>query len=66
MISHKISLFKAISWRFLGTLTTAFIVLIITRKWQLSLFVSIVEVVSKVLAYYIHERIWERVLTRLQ
>lgn len=64
MNQHKVSLLKAVSWRFLGSLITGIIVLVLTHKWQVSLFVSGAEVVSKIAAYYFHERIWTFILKR--
>jgi uncharacterized membrane protein len=52
------SLFKTISWRCIATITTITIVYAFTRKIPLSLGIGGVEVVSKMILYYFHERIW--------
>jgi len=55
------SLAKTISWRIVATLTTMVIVFLFTGEITLSLGVGVVEVVSKMIFYYGHERIWEQI-----
>ena len=55
------SAFKAISWRFTGTIATAVLVFIFTGKMQLALAVGALEFVSKIALFFVHERIWDRV-----
>ncbi|MBN1320001.1 MAG: adenylyl-sulfate kinase [Thermoleophilia bacterium] len=52
---------KTISWRFWATVTTALIVLLFTRRYTLALTVGSVEVVLKLVLYFVHERAWSRV-----
>lgn len=59
--NHTRSLIKAISWRFFATATTMILVLIFTGQWLLSLSVGFFEVFSKLILYYAHERIWNRI-----
>ncbi|MCX6744610.1 MAG: DUF2061 domain-containing protein [Candidatus Parcubacteria bacterium] len=59
--AHTRSIFKALSWRIFATLTTMIIVFIFTRQWVLSLSVGVLEVTSKLILYYFHERIWNRI-----
>ena len=56
--NHLRSIVNAISWRFFATLTTAIIVFIFTGNFLLSIGVSIAEILSKIVLYYFHERIW--------
>ena len=56
--AHHRSILKAISWRVFATFTTMSIVFIFTRKPVLSLGIGGVEVVVKLILYYLHERIW--------
>jgi len=56
--THYRSILKALSWRFLATATTVLIVFAFTRKLVLSAGVGAVEVVTKLILYYFHERIW--------
>jgi uncharacterized membrane protein len=55
------SLVKAISWRALGTLDTMVISWIITGKLVIAVSIGSVEVVTKCILYYFHERAWMRV-----
>ncbi len=59
--AHYRSVVKAITWRFLATTTTMLIVYLFTGKLVLTLSVGAVEVVLKLLIYYIHERVWQYV-----
>jgi len=58
---HHRSLAKAISWRMIATLTTMAIVFIFTERLVLSLGVGLVEVITKCLLYYFHERLWGKI-----
>ena len=58
--THARSVAKAVSWRLMGTLATALLVLAITRKVGLSLAVGALEFVSKIGLFWVHERIWDR------
>ncbi len=55
------SIIKTISWRFLATLITMSIIFIFTKRLALSLGVGLVEIVSKVIFYYLHERTWSKI-----
>ena len=55
------SIAKAFSWRMFGTLTTAIIVYIFTKRLNVALFVGVVELVGKILLFWLHERLWERI-----
>jgi adenylylsulfate kinase len=59
--THTRSVAKALSWRILGTIATALLVFVFTRKWSVSLAVGGVEFVSKIGLFWLHERIWDRV-----
>ncbi|MFW6140592.1 MAG: DUF2061 domain-containing protein [Acidobacteriota bacterium] len=61
VIDHTRSVFKSISWRVVATLTTMTIVYIFTKEIFLSIGVGVVEVFSKILFYYLHERIWNKI-----
>ena len=52
---------KAITWRVIGTLDTMFLSWLITGNAMLGLKVGLAELVTKMVLYYIHERIWYRV-----
>ncbi len=55
------SIIKALSWRVFATLATILIVFAFTRRLVLSLGIGGVEVVVKLLLYYLHERLWLRI-----
>ena len=55
-----ISLLKTISWRVVGTIDTITISYIITGEVKSALSIGSIEVVSKMILYYFHERIWTR------
>ena len=52
------SLIKSISWRFIATVTTMSIVYLFTGELKLAAEVGVVEVVTKLMFYYGHERLW--------
>jgi len=52
------SIAKAVSYRVLGSTVTGLIVFILTRKISLSAGASALDVVFKLVAYFVHERIW--------
>lgn len=58
---RTLSLVKAITYRLLGSLTTFVGCYFFTGKATISLGVSVFDFVAKILLYYVHERIWERV-----
>jgi len=49
---------KAISWRIIATLTTVLLVFVFTRNFVISFGVGFLEFFSKILVYYLHERVW--------
>ena len=58
MVSYKRHLFKTITWRIIGTLDTMILSGLITGSWKLGLAIGGVEVVTKMILYYLHERVW--------
>lgn len=52
---------KGISWRIIGTIDTIIISFIITRRIDLSFSIGGIEVITKVIIYYVHERIWSKI-----
>jgi len=61
--THTRSILKALSWRIAGTLTTAAVVYLMTRKPWIALAAGGADFFSKFGLYFIHERIWDRVKT---
>ena len=59
--SNERSVLKTISWRVLATLTTAALVYIFTGKLKIALYVGGIEAILKMLLYFLHERMWNRI-----
>ena len=49
---------KAVSWRVVGTLDTTILAWIITGSIELGAIIGGVEVITKTILYYFHERLW--------
>ena len=60
-ISKSRSLIKAISWRIVGTLDTMCLVWLITGSPLVGLKIGALELATKFVFYYIHERIWVKI-----
>ena len=58
MVSYKRHIAKTLSWRIIGTIDTMVLSAIITGSWELGLAIGGVEVFTKMILYFIHERIW--------
>ena len=56
--NKKRHLYKTFSWRFIGTLDTMILAWIITGNPVTGLKISLFELVTKMILYYFHERIW--------
>ncbi len=57
--SNAKSLLKSISWRIVGTIDTIVISYFITGQLVMAVSIGSVEVFSKIILYYFHERVWE-------
>jgi uncharacterized membrane protein len=55
---HGRSLMKAVSWRAVGSIDTFTISFFMTGRVSLAGSIAAVEVVTKILIYYLHERAW--------
>ena len=55
------SILKSITWRLVGTADTVIISWIITGTLSLAFSIGFVELLSKMLLYFVHERIWNKV-----
>ena len=58
MVSYKRHIAKTISWRVVGTLDTIILSWLITGSWKLGLSIGGVEVITKMVLYFLHERAW--------
>jgi uncharacterized membrane protein len=60
MLSKRKTIIKTISYRVTGTITTLLIVFFMTGEIVIASSVASIEVILKMLIYYIHERIWHK------
>lgn len=58
MVSKKRHIFKTITWRILGTLDTFLLSWLITGSIKIGAAIGTVEIITKMVLYYIHERAW--------
>jgi uncharacterized membrane protein len=59
--TNKRSLLKSLSYRFLGATVAALIALLLTGEISLAATFAALDFVVKICAYYIHERLWDRI-----
>jgi uncharacterized membrane protein len=57
---HYRSLIKAISWRVTGTVDTMVVSYLITGHIGTAIKIGGLEVFTKIILYYCHERVWEK------
>ncbi|WP_198403850.1 MULTISPECIES: DUF2061 domain-containing protein [Aquimarina] len=55
------SIVKAISWRVIGTLDTLIVSYILTGEIALATSIASIDFVTKMILYFFHERIWNRI-----
>ncbi|MBI2271196.1 MAG: DUF2061 domain-containing protein [Bacteroidetes bacterium] len=58
---HFRSIIKGITWRITGTIDTILIAFILSREMGLALSIGGIEVVTKMILYYLHERAWIKI-----
>ncbi|CAH2214600.1 DUF2061 domain-containing protein [Tepidibacter aestuarii] len=61
MTGKRKSFLKTITWRFTATLTTLILVYLLSGELKVAGTVAFFEVFIKMLLYYLHERMWEKV-----
>ncbi len=59
--SKKRSVVKAISWRTTGTIDTMIISLLVTGSLTAALSIGVLELITKTILYYYHERAWNKI-----
>lgn len=59
--NQRISVYKTISWRIIGTIDTMIISYILTGKIDIAMSIGGIEVISKMVLYYLHERTWLKI-----
>ena len=60
MVSYKRHALKTVTWRVVGTLDTFILSWLITGSWRTGLTIGGVEVITKMILYFFHERAWYR------
>lgn len=59
--AHRRSFVKAVSWRILGSIDTFLISWLVTGHPVIAATISAIEIITKIILYYFHERIWGKV-----
>ncbi len=59
--SKKRSFTKAISYRIFGTLATTLITYALTKNVELAVAAGLLDTILKIILYFIHERIWQKI-----
>lgn len=60
MVSYKRHILKTISWRVVGTIDTMLLSWFITGSWKIGMAIGGTEVITKMVLYFLHERVWYR------
>lgn len=60
MVSKRRHILKTITWRIIGTLDTMILSWLITGNWKWGIAIGSVELITKMVLYYLHERAWYR------
>ena len=58
MVSYRRHALKTVTWRIVGTLDTFILSWIITGSVEIGATIGAVEIVTKMVLYYFHERVW--------
>ena len=58
MVSYKRHILKTISWRVVGTIDTMLLSWFVTGSWKLGVTIGGIEVITKMVLYFLHERVW--------
>ena len=67
IVTKKRSFIKAISWRVIGSIDTFILSLVIINffsnkyTYDLAFYIAALELITKTVIYYIHERLWNRI-----
>lgn len=62
MVSYKRHIAKTLSWRLIGTIDTIVLSGVITGSWEMGLTIGGVEVFTKMILYFLHERMWYKLI----
>jgi len=56
-MKHK-AIYKTVTWRAIATTITILIIFFLTERWDVSVIGGSIELVSKMVAYFMHEKAW--------
>ncbi|WP_282134419.1 DUF2061 domain-containing protein [Seonamhaeicola maritimus] len=56
--SKKRHVYKTVTWRIIGTIDTIMVAFIITGKPLVGISIGALELISKMILYYLHEKVW--------
>jgi uncharacterized membrane protein len=59
-VSYKRQIAKAITFRILGTIDTILISWLVTGSFKIGAILGGIEVVTKIVLYFFHERMWDK------
>ena len=59
--THARSVVKTVIWRFIASLTTVVLVFIFTGDLTITVGIGIIDIIAKMIFYYLHERAWNMV-----
>jgi uncharacterized membrane protein len=63
MVSYKRHIAKTVTWRIIGTLDTVLLSWVITGSLKWGVTIGGVELFTKMILYYFHERVWYKFST---
>jgi uncharacterized membrane protein len=61
MEKKRRSVIKAITWRITGSVDTILVSWLIIGRIDLALSIGIIEIITKMTLYYMHERAWSKI-----
>ena len=61
MVSYKRHLLKTITWRIVGTIDTVILSGVLTGSWVMGFTIGGVEIITKMVLYFFHERAWYKI-----
>lgn len=61
MESHRRSIIKAMTWRIIASLVTLSVAYLFTKEIVLSMGIGFVDAILKIVTYYYHERLWNKI-----
>ncbi len=63
IVERKRHIAKTISWRIIGTIDTMILAGLISGDWKIGVSVGGAEVLTKMVLYFLHERVWYNWIT---